>query len=73
MNAKGVRLSKESALVINGGQNVRINSLDLKGTLVVETAPEARLTIDGLKVQNAGWKWQALNPDKPMTEEQFIR
>ena len=24
-------------------------------------------------LKNAGWKWQALNPDKPMTEEQAIR
>lgn len=33
----------------------------------------AHLTVDGLALKNAGWKWQALNPDKPMTEEQAIR
>jgi UDP-sugar pyrophosphorylase len=73
VTAKEVRLSKDAALVIDGGAHLRINSLDLDGALVVDTAPEAHLTIDGLRVQNAGWKWQALKPDKPMTEEQFIR
>lgn len=33
----------------------------------------AHVTLDGLVLKNAGWKWQALNPDKPMTEEQAIR
>lgn len=31
------------------------------------------MTVDGLALRNAGWKWQALNPAKPMTEEQAIR
>ena len=31
------------------------------------------MTVDGLALRNAGWKWQALNPNKPMTEEQAIR
>jgi hypothetical protein len=35
--------------------------------------PGAHLTVDGLALRNAGWKWQALNPAKPMTEEQAIR
>lgn len=33
----------------------------------------AHVTLDGLELKNAGWKWQALNPNKPMTEEQAIR
>lgn len=33
----------------------------------------AHVTVDGLALKNAGWKWQALNPNKPMTEEQAIR
>ena len=33
----------------------------------------AHVTVDGLALKNAGWKWQALNPDKPMTKEQAIR
>ncbi|CAL8468610.1 g8150 [Coccomyxa elongata] len=72
VDAEKVRLSKDAALVINGA-DVHIKSLDLDGALVIDTAPEASLVIDGLKVQNKGWKWQALNPNKPMTEEQMIR
>ena len=33
----------------------------------------AHVTVDDLALKNAGWKWQALNPNKPMTEEQAIR
>ncbi|BDA43416.1 UDP-sugar pyrophosphorylase [Coccomyxa sp. Obi] len=72
VDAGKVRLSKDAALVINGA-DVHIKSLDLDGALVIDTAPGASLVIDGLKVQNKGWKWQALNPNKPMTEEQMIR
>ena len=72
LDAAKVRLSKDAALVISGA-DVHIKSLDLDGALVVDAAPGARLVIDGLRVQNKGWKWQALNPNKPMTEEQMIR
>ncbi len=72
VDAAKVRLSKDAALVINGA-DVHIKSLDLDGALVIDAAPDASLVIDGLKVQNKGWKWQALNPNKPMTEEQMIR
>jgi len=73
VNAAKVRLSKDSALVINGGAQVHIKSLDLDGALLIDTAPDTKLVVDGLTLQNKGWKWHALNPDKPMTEEQMIR
>lgn len=73
VNAAKVRLSKDSALVINGGAQVHIKSLDLDGALLIDTAPDAKLVVEGLALQNKGWKWHALNPDKPMTEEQMIR
>ena len=72
VDAAKVRLSKDAALVINGAQ-VHIRSLDLNGALVIDAAPGAELVIDGLKVQNKGWTWHALNPEKPSTEEQKIR
>lgn len=67
-----VRLSKDSALVIEGA-DIELKSLDLEGALVLQTSRNAKLIVDGLKLQNGGWKWQALKPDKPMTEEQYIR
>lgn len=72
VDAAKVRLSRDAALVITGA-DVHIKSLDVDGALVIDVAPGASLVIDGLKVQNKGWKWQALNPNKPMTEEQMIR
>ena len=72
VDAASVRLSKDAVLVINGA-GVRIKSLDLDGTLVIDAASGAEVVLDGLKAQNRGWKWQALNPNKEMTEEQAMR
>lgn len=67
-----MQISKDSALVIEGA-NIELRSLDLDGTLWLHVSCEAKLIVDGLKLRNAGWKWWALNPDKPMTEEEYIR
>lgn len=72
VDAAKVKLSKDAALVINGA-NVHIRSLDLDGALTIDAAPGAKLVIDGLKVQNKGWMYHALNPNKASTEEQKIR
>jgi hypothetical protein len=55
------------------GANVELRSLDLDGTLWLQLSCKARLIVDGLKLKNAGWKWWSLNPNKPMTEEEYIR
>ena len=67
-----MRISKDSALVIEGA-NIELRSLDLDGTLWLQVSRKAKLIVDGLKLKNAGWKWWALKPDKPMTEEEYIR
>ncbi len=72
VNGPKTHISKDSALVIESA-DVEIRSLDLDGTMYVKVPQGAKLIVDGLKVQNVGWKWQALNPNKPMTEEQYIR
>lgn len=72
VNASCLALSSNAALVIEG-QHLRIEGLRLEGALVVELAPQSRLTLRDALVQNKGWRWMALNPDKPMTEEWFIR
>lgn len=72
VKASGLALSSNAALVIDG-QHLRIEGLRLEGALVVELAPACSLTLREAVVQNKGWRWMALNPDKPMTEEWFIR
>jgi UDP-sugar pyrophosphorylase len=72
VNGPGVRLASNVALVIEGA-DLRVESLDLEGALVVELAPACQLTLRGAQVRNKGWRWMPLNPDKPMTEEMFIR
>ena len=72
VDAPKVRLSSGAALVIDGA-GVRVAGLDLEGTLVVDAKAGATVTLDGARVRNAGWRWQALKPEKPMTEEQYIR
>lgn len=67
-----IRMSLRSVLVI-GAPHVEIRDLVLDGTLLVDAAPEAQVLIDGLHVENKGWRWMALKPDKPMTEEMAMR
>ena len=55
------------------GEGITLKDLELDGALVIETKSNAKVVVDGLKVRNAGWKWQALKPHKPMTEEQAMR
>ena len=67
-----LRISQRSVLVINA-PGAEIRGLVLDGVLLVDAAPEAAVLIDGLHVENKGWRWMALKPDKPMTEEMAIR
>ncbi len=53
--------------------NVQVRSLDLKGALVVEGQQDVDITIDGLKVNNAGWHWHALQDTDNSEEHQKIR
>ncbi|KAK9828897.1 hypothetical protein WJX72_002655 [[Myrmecia] bisecta] len=72
VNGPGVRVGSNASLVIQGRQ-VEVAKLDVEGALVIKAGPDAIVKVDGLEVRNKGWRWMALNPDKPMTEEQFIR
>ena len=67
-----MRISQRSVLAING-PNVQVMALVLDGTLLVDAVPEAQVTIDGLSVNNEGWRWMGLKPNKPMTENMAIR
>ena len=72
VHGPSISISQDSALVIEGA-SIEVKSLELDGALVLQTSRKAKLVVDGLKLHNRGWKWQALKPDKPMTEEQYIR
>ena len=72
VHGPSISISKDSALVIEGA-NIEVKSLELDGALVLQTSRKAKLVVDGLKLHNRGWKWQALKADKPMSEEQYIR
>ena len=45
-------------LMIIKGEGLKINGLDLDGTLVVDLEDSASLTIEHAKVQNKGWRIQ---------------
>ena len=72
VKAARLRISQRSVLIVNGA-HVSVDSLVLDGALVVDAVPEAHVRIDGLSVENKGWRWMALKPDKPMKEEWAIR
>lgn len=72
VNAGELRLGSKAVLVINGA-DVHIKALSVDGALVVNAVPGAHVTLDGLEVQNQGWRWMGLHPNKPMTEEEAIR
>ena len=72
MNGPKIHISKDSALVIEGA-SIELRSLDLDGAMSVRASGGARLVVDGAKERNRGWRWQALEPNEPMSEEQYIR
>ena len=72
MNGPKIHISKDSALVIEGA-GIELRRRDLVGPLLGRAWGGARLVVDGAKERNRGWRWQALKPDKPMSEEQYIR
>ena len=53
--------------------DVQVQSLDLDGALVVDAHPGAAITIDGLRVRNRGWEWQALKKGNSAAEHERIR
>ena len=75
IHAKGLHLSKDSTLILRGN-NVRIQHLDLDGTLIVEAGQFATIKIDGASIKNRGWAWQPVKkgPGKrPPSEIEAMR
>lgn len=69
----GVSIGSDAALVI-AAPGARLQSLELaRGALVLEGAAGAEVVVDSLRVDNAGWRWEALDPDAGAAEEEYIR
>lgn len=54
--AGGVALAPRSVLVVEG-PGVRIRGLKVDGALVIRAAEGAEVVVDGLEVENKGWRW----------------
>ena len=63
-------VSGRSTLVLDG-PNIRVESLDLDGTLVVKAGPKAQVTVRDAVVRNGGWQLVPSGPDA--AEEERIR
>eukprot|EP00465_Bigelowiella_longifila_P011361 CAMPEP_0185265894 /NCGR_PEP_ID=MMETSP1359-20130426/29179_1 /TAXON_ID=552665 /ORGANISM="Bigelowiella longifila, Strain CCMP242" /LENGTH=205 /DNA_ID=CAMNT_0027855427 /DNA_START=136 /DNA_END=753 /DNA_ORIENTATION=+ len=55
LSPEKVSVSRKSTLHLEG-RDIEVKSLDLDGTLIVKAVPGAHVVIDGLKVENEGWK-----------------
>lgn len=73
INGPEVHIGQDTALVI-AAPSARIENLDLKkGALVIEAPAGVAVNVSGVVIENAGWEWQALNPDEGAAEEEYIR
>ena len=67
-----VSVTRRSSLVL-GGHHLTVKGLELDGALVIQAGDESHVTVDGLKVKNAGWEVEELDPDKDYPETVRIR
>jgi len=69
-----VSIAPGSTLLLQGDvSGLRIESLTLKGTLVIRLGEGARLTVRGLCEENAGWRFEPLTDGEAAPEELAIR
>lgn len=63
-----VRVTARSSLVVDG-PGVRVRGLDLDGALVVRAVPGARVTLESVRVRNAGWEFVPVDPADEREDE----
>jgi len=69
-----IKLAAGSTLVLKGDlQGLIIESLELKGALVVSVAPGAKVTLRKVQEKNAGWAFKELGADDKVAEPLAIR
>lgn len=52
-----LRVTTRSTLIIQGAGEVKLDGLDLDGTLILRTAKGTSLNLMGVTVRNQGWQW----------------
>lgn len=68
-----LKVSQKSTLVVDG-VDVVFQDVNVDGALVVKTAPEAKVTLSGLKVENEGWVLDPIDSeDTSIPEETRVR
>ena len=67
-----IKISERSSVVLDG-PNLTLKNLNVDGALVIKAGPQSFVTVDGLKVNNAGWEVRALDPTQEYPEEVRIR
>ncbi|GAB4817370.1 hypothetical protein N2152v2_004416 [Parachlorella kessleri] len=68
-----VSIGSDAALVIQAPE-VSLRGLDLRrGALVIKAPAGADVVVSGLSVDNAGWRWEALQEGEQAPEEERIR
>ena len=73
LRCREVTIGQDAALVISA-PDASLQRLDLqRGALVIDAPAGARITVDGLVVDNEGWAWEALQRDERASEEERIR
>ncbi|KAL1508677.1 hypothetical protein AB1Y20_004772 [Prymnesium parvum] len=69
-----IKLAPGSTLVLSGDlRKLRIESLNLKGTLVVSLAPGAEVTLKNVNEDNAGWRFCEIAEGDQVPEPLAIR
>jgi UDP-sugar pyrophosphorylase len=64
-----IDISAKSSLLVDG-ENITLQALSLDGALVIHAVPGAHVKVDGLRVQNAGWRFKELTPEEEKSVEQ---
>jgi UDP-sugar pyrophosphorylase len=67
-----VTITEISSLILDG-HHITIKELYLDGALVIRASDETHVTIDGLSVTNAGWRFDELDPTIEYPETTKIR
>jgi len=64
-----VRITNRSTLVVNGGGVCFSGTVDIDGTLIVDAAPGALVTIQSIHIRNKGWTFAAVDPEDEKIDE----
>lgn len=67
---KRAKISPRSTLILDG-EHITIDGLELDGTLIIRSVPEAHVHFENFKIENKGWEFQELEDSE--TEPEVLR